>query len=234
MAETSFESVADLGRAEEADRRLEGDRRLLEATARDGRSRLRVWTCAAPTVVLGRSGRLAEEIHVAACRDLGVCVTRRKSGGGTVWIGPGTLQWAFALPHRLSSDVATIAGAKRFCNDILVEVLRASGHATRDLNSRVCGDLVLGDRKVGGLALMRRRVATLVHGSILCAADLASIDRCLCLPRRAPAYRRERAHRDFLANLGPLDSASFAAAVMSRLEAACASLGQDRCEYDDG
>ena len=45
-------------------------------------------------VVVGRSSRLDEEVHLDACRAAGVPVLRRPSGGAAIVSGPGCLMYA--------------------------------------------------------------------------------------------------------------------------------------------
>src|SRR5688572_3012189 len=69
------------------------DDSLLEA----GQETLRFWESPVPFVVLGRSGKVEEEVNVAACEEAGIPVLRRPSGGGTVVQGPGCLNYALVL-----------------------------------------------------------------------------------------------------------------------------------------
>jgi lipoate-protein ligase A len=62
---------------------------LDEAEARGPEAEyLRVWESRAPLVVLGRSSK-AEEVNLAACRERGMPVLRRSSGGAAIVAGPG-------------------------------------------------------------------------------------------------------------------------------------------------
>jgi len=72
---------------------------LLEEAEAAGRptETLRFWEAGHPFVVLGRSSRLAAEVHGDACRSLGIPVLRRPSGGAAVVTGPGCLMYALVL-----------------------------------------------------------------------------------------------------------------------------------------
>jgi lipoate-protein ligase A len=201
------------GDSPEAVRGIEGDFALLEA-ARTG---VRVWTCREPAVVLGISRDPSLEVNEDECRRRGVALLRRASGGGTVAIGPGTIQYAIVLEHD-GSEPPSITEAKRLSNDLVREALLHVGvHATLDVDPS--GDLRLGDRKAGGLALRRNRDATLVHGSLLARADVAFIAAVLRHPASEPAWRRGRAHDDFLVGLGNIDGDAFAEALRHTLAA---------------
>jgi lipoate---protein ligase len=186
---------------------LEGDFALLDAAGTDARA----WTCREPAVVLGISRDAGIEVDEDACRRRGVALLRRGSGGGTVAIGPGTVQYAIVLAHGAATP-PSITEAKRTCNDFVREALRRTG-IRESLEPDPSGDLRLGDRKAGGLALRRHRDATLVHGTLLAAADLALVAEVLRHPASEPAWRRGRSHGDFLANLGAFDADAFASAL---------------------
>ncbi len=75
---------------------------LMEAVARDrthGSPWLLVSRPTSAAVVLGRfqSGRA---VNFAGCRDAGLPVFRRLTGGTVVWLGPGTVHYALAFPLK--------------------------------------------------------------------------------------------------------------------------------------
>lgn len=186
---------------------------MLELAASGARASFRTWTTAVGTVVVGKAVDIEREVDVEFCRARDIDVVRRQSGGRSVWIGPGTVQYAFALPNRLSPELDGISSAKRFCNRLLLAALELGSSVAEDSS----GDLVVESRKAAGLAIRRVRTALLLHGTILVAADLALIDRALKHPEREPVYRRGRPHRDFLTNLPPFDPLAVASRVRASL-----------------
>jgi lipoate-protein ligase A len=197
------------GSAAAAVRGIEGDFALLDAGAASPLSR--VWTCEDPAVVLGVSRDLDTEVDLAACDARSVAVVRRASGGGTVLVGPGTLQYAIAIGHE-GREAPGIDAVKSACNRAVAAALAAGGVAGKT-TSDASGDLRRDDRKVGGVALRRRRDATLLHGTLLVDADLELVAAVLRHPAREPEWRQRRSHRDFLANLGAFDAGRFADAL---------------------
>lgn len=176
----------------------------------------RTWTVQEHAVVVGRGTRVECEVDIEYCRSRGMKIVRRPSGGGAVVVGPGTLQWALALPYDLAPELESISEAKKWSNELVIAALdidRLCAHES--------GDIVLGDRKAGGLALKRGRRAVLVHGTVLCTADLDMIASALIHPPREPTYRRGRSHRCFLVNLGIID----AGVVQRRLRDSLIGLG---------
>lgn len=210
------------GSAPEARRGIEGDFDLL--LDRPDAIATRTWTCPGLVVVLGVSRDPGLEVDAAECERRGAAVLRRASGGGTVVVGDGTLQYAFAIAHDAGTEPPPLERVKQDCNACVAAALAEAGILT-PLASDASGDLVAKGRKVGGLALRRTRHATLLHGTLLLDADLAAVSALLRHPAREPAWRRGRAHAEFLANLGPLDAVRFGEALRA---AAPTSLARHR------
>ena len=184
------------------EKQLANDLAMLDAAATNSLAAFRTWRTDAPTVVVGKAVDIEQEVNVEHCRASGTAIVRRESGGRAVWVGPGTLQYAFALPYSLSPELEDIVSTKRFCNRLLLGALHAGVPVVEDIS----GDLVVGARKVAGLALRRVRTAVLLHGTILEGASLPAIAQALRHPLREPGYRRGRSHVEFLANLPALDA----------------------------
>src|SRR5918995_6300671 len=91
---------------------------------------LRFWESPANFVVLGRSGRVDEEVDVTACKAVGIPVLRRSSGGGTVLQGPGCLNYALVLSLADRPALANVADSYRL---LLNRVARALGLAELDV-----------------------------------------------------------------------------------------------------
>jgi lipoate-protein ligase A len=125
-----------------------------------------------------------------------VSVLRRRGGGGTVVLSPG--QVVLALVTEVSSPFQNL------------DYFRAINHwfrlALQDLGvggveDRGISDLALGDKKILGTSLYRRRKVLFYQASLLVDNDLSLFDRYLRFPARVPDYRKERGHLDFCTNL---------------------------------
>ena len=161
-----------------------------------GREVLRLWESPRPFVVLGRSCRVEADVRSDACAAEGVPVLRRSSGGGTVLLGPGCLNYALVLSIDRRPQLRNVALSYALILQAVVEALAVPGLTVEGT------DLVLAGRKVAGCAQRRSGDWLLHHGTILCeGADLAQIARLLKEPPRQPAYRAGRTHAEFLAPL---------------------------------
>jgi lipoate-protein ligase A len=173
----------------------------LDEVEAGGPAAFRTWRCETVAIVMGRSQTADREVHGATCAAEAVMIHRRASGGGAVVVGPGTLQYALAVPFEAHPSLRDIGQAKLLWNEILIGALPQH----LELETEPSGDLLHNDRKVSGLALRRRRRGLLIHGTILETADLSQIARLLQHPSREPDYRNQRSHLDFLANIGRLE-----------------------------
>jgi lipoate-protein ligase A len=174
---------------------------LIEADEGRRGAILRIWEPETPAVILGASRRWRSEIVEEACRREGIPVFRRSSGGGTVLIGPGTLNVTLVLPDWAAPGLTAIDVAQSYVLERSAAALREIEPGVRVLGS---GDLVIGDRKFAGSAQRRLRRWFLVHYTLMLEVPLADISRYLALPSKQPDYRRGRSHEDFLMNFpGP-------------------------------
>ena len=160
----------------------------------------------------------ATEVNIDACRQDGVSIYRRSSGGGTVVTGPGCLMYALVLDFRNQPQLQAIDAAHRFVLGQLaglltplVESVEIAG--TSDLViERAAREPTAPPRKFSGNAMRCKRRHILYHGTLLYDFDLDRIHRWLAAPTRTPAYRRDRQHKEFLTNL-TIGRAELAAAL---------------------
>jgi lipoate-protein ligase A len=167
------------------------DESLLDA----GHETLRFWESPVHFVVLGRSGRLEEEVNVAACEAAGIPVLRRSSGGGTVLQGPGCLNYALALSLAHRPALLNVPDSYRILLSRVARALRLPELEVRG------SDILLRGRKVSGNAQRRTKGWLLHHGTILHGLDIHLMERFLPEPQRRPSHRGGRTHGQFVATL---------------------------------
>jgi lipoate---protein ligase len=177
------------------------------------------WEATQPVVIVGRSTRTVDDVNLDACAGDGVPVLRRFSGGGTVILGPGCLNYAVALPLVSQPGLADVTASFQLLLGRIVAALAIPGLA---IGGRT--DLTLDGMKVSGNAQRRGRRALLQHGTLLYDFDPALSTRYLKEPVRRPAYRADRRHAAFMGNV-PLDRER----VRAGLETAWADLLAPRC-----
>lgn len=178
---------------------------------------LRLWEMPSDCVVLGRSSDPGVEVNLSGCRDAGVPVLRRPSGGGTILAGPGCLMYSLVLDVQTRPQLAAIDQAHEFVLQQMSNVMASLGHEIRSLGT---SDLALrhgGSEpwlKFSGNAMRMKRNHLLYHGTLLYDFDLAKIAHLLATPTRTPDYREDRDHQQFVTNLD-VDRASLRELLLS-------------------
>jgi lipoate-protein ligase A len=160
-----------------------------------GRETLRLWESPAHFIVLGRSGRVEEEVNMAECEAAGIPVLRRSSGGGTVLQGPGCLNYAFTLSLSRIPKLANVPASYAILLNGIARSLRIPGLEVRGT------DILLRGKKVSGNAQRRTGTLLLHHGTLLHGLDLALMERLLLEPTKQPAHRAGKTHRQFVTAL---------------------------------
>src|SRR5882724_9531205 len=174
------------------------DEALLLAAEAGGSEVLRVWEWPAGAVVLGAGGRIADDVDEERCAADRVPLARRASGGGTVLLGHGCLLYSVVLAYARDPALTQIPSSYRYVLGRIADGLRA---LSPDLDLRGSSDLAQLDRKISGNAQQRKRTHLLQHGTLLYDFDADQAACYLRLPPRQPEYRRQRSHRDFMANI---------------------------------
>jgi lipoate-protein ligase A len=84
-------------------------------------------------------------------------------------------------------------------NRSVINALRSLG--VNGLSIRGISDIAIGNRKILGSSLYRRKDIVLYQGSLLLNPDFSKIETYLKHPDRGPDYRMGRGHREFLTSL---------------------------------
>ncbi len=160
---------------------------------------LRLWESPRYAVVLGASGRIDEDVIRDACEREGVPIARRSSGGGTVVVGPGALNFTVVLSRDFAPGLDAVDRSQAFVLERVAQAIRDEGPPVKVSGS---GDLSLEGKKVSGSAQRRLKQNFLIHATLLYEFELSRIWRYTRNPSRQPSYREGRSHQDFVANLG--------------------------------
>jgi lipoate---protein ligase len=190
------------------------DEALLDAAeaAPDGSSEvLRIWEPRELMVVVGNSSRLSDEVNSEACAEHGIPILRRASGGAAILTGPGCLTYAVVISYRARPQLRSIDQAHRFVLDTIATAINQAAQFASlpplSVTRAGISDLILSNKKFSGNSLRCKRNHFLYHGTLLYNFQLDAISKFLKMPARQPAYREQRSHNDFVANL-PLDAAT--------------------------
>ncbi len=151
------------------------DEALLESRASGTTpNTLHFYVRARPTVSLGHFQSLTGSVDLERCREVGVEIVRRKSGGGSIFTDPGQLMYGLVVPES-----ALPSGASGSFAVVCSALARAISSLGVEARYRPVNDIEVGGRKVSGSAQLRRKGAVLQHGSIIVDADPELMDSVL-------------------------------------------------------
>jgi len=161
------------------------------------------------SVIIGRAQLASYETDVEYCKGQGIPIVRRFTAGGTVYNGPGNLNWSLFVARGLgsgtlryeSSPHAIFGSASR----PLLFALAASGvDAWLDPPNQI----LTKEGKISGMAAYVSRMGFLCHGTLLVGADLARV-KALTTPSPEALERRYTRSRDVKTANAKLDVDSF-------------------------
>ncbi|HXW37785.1 MAG TPA: biotin/lipoate A/B protein ligase family protein [Nitrososphaerales archaeon] len=154
-------------------------------------------------VVVGRAQLAQEETDTKYCRDHSIPIVRRFTGGGTVYHGPGNLNWSFfarkATRHPRISYERDPAAVFRSFAAVVLEALESLVSGCRfDPPNRI----VSREGKVSGMAAYVSESSVLCHGTLLLSADLRLADMLTKPTAKSLEARYPRSSYARIANLG--------------------------------
>jgi lipoate-protein ligase A len=169
---------------------------LIDATRADGLPRLKIYRPDFTAIVLGRGSKPATEIFSEEAERDKIAVLRRHGGGCAVVLDPGNVILSLTLPgtgfRKVNEHFATITSW-------LIDGLSRAG--VRDVRREGISDLAVGDMKIGGACMQMKRDYVYYSVSLLYDPEIVLMEKYLRHPPHEPAYRRKRAHRDFVGSI---------------------------------
>jgi lipoic acid synthetase/lipoate-protein ligase A len=111
-----------------------------------------------PSVIYGRNQVVENEVNLDYCRDNGIQVYQRKSGGGCVYADRDNLMLSF-----VTSEQQVGFAFNRFVNMLLLVLRKIGVEATGTHHN----DIMIGDHKVCGTACRVTPYGCIVHSTML-------------------------------------------------------------------
>lgn len=144
----------------------------------DGESVFFDWRVS-PTVIYGRHQVVENEVNLAYCRQHGIEVVQRKSGGGCVYADRGNRMLSLISPNTHSQEVF-----EAFMR-MVAGWLQAQGF---DAVTTERNDILIGGKKVSGSACYSTPHATIVHATMMERVNLEHLENAI----RPPAEKLDR------------------------------------------
>lgn len=151
-----------------------------------------------PTVIYGRHQSAEVEVNEEYCRENGIAVVQRKSGGGCVYADQGNLMISYISPSTHSERVFA---------DLLSFIRNALTAKNIPAVTTEHNDILVDGRKVSGTACYTTPTGTVVHATLLFDVNLDALTKAI-----TPAKEKLNKHgvasvRQRVANLKEITSA---------------------------
>jgi len=156
----------------------------------------RIYEPESTMIVLGAGRRNRGDVILEKVSRDSVPLLIRKGGGGTVVLSPGMV--VLSLVKEVGSPFHNREYAL-IINGWVKRVLQSLG--VPDIEDRGISDLTIGERKILGASLFRRRLLLFYQSSLLVSNDLSLFERYLAYPSTVPEYRGGRSHESFCTTL---------------------------------
>lgn len=147
----------------------------------------------APSVIVGCHQNTAEEVNAAYCREHGIAVVRRPTGGGAVYHDLGNVNFSFLVwveKNRLAGFEEFMRPMVQALRDLGVDALYTSRN-----------DITVNGRKVAGTAQRRKGQKMLHHGCLMVDVDTSAMNRALAADAEKFQSKGVASHRARVANL---------------------------------
>jgi lipoate-protein ligase A len=131
-----------------------------------------------PTALVGRHQALTHEVRLAHCRQHGIGLARRITGGGAIYFDPGQLGWELVFDRR-SLGIASLAGITQAICSAAAKGLQRLGvpAAFRPRN-----DIEVDGRKLCGTGGFFDGEIVFFQGTLLIECDLEAVVSALNVP----------------------------------------------------
>lgn len=146
-----------------------------------------------PTVICGRNQDVPLEVNLDYCREHGIEVWRRKSGGGAVYADRNNLMISYVTPST------AVEPTFRGFSGWLAALLRSYG---LDAEASGRNDVLIGGRKVSGGAFYKLPDRAIVHSTLLFSTDMAHMAGALTPSRAKLESKRVKSVESRITTIG--------------------------------
>ncbi len=145
---------------------------------------LRLYRWRPSAVSIGYFQDAEKEANLNACRNNGVDVVRRPTGGGAVYHDfEGEITYSIVVNAGDLGFSGAVTGYQKLCGGIIYALDRLGVRAEFSSgNPRECPNILASGRKISGNAQLRRRGVILQHGTVLVDLNLEEMFTFLRVP----------------------------------------------------
>ncbi|PTM57859.1 lipoate--protein ligase [Desmospora activa] len=146
-----------------------------------------------PSIIIGRNQNTVEEIHVDYCRERGIHVVRRLSGGGAVYHDTGNLNFSFIT----RDDGESFLNFRKFTEPVIQALHRLGVKA--ELTGR--NDIQVGEKKISGNAQFSTKGRMFSHGTLMFDVNLEHVADALKVKKEKFQSKSTKSVRSRVANI---------------------------------
>jgi lipoate-protein ligase A len=172
-------------RVQDAFMNMAVDEAILTARIEDVVSNtLRLYRWRPSAVSVGYFQDAGKEANLEACRNSGVDVVRRPTGGGAVYHAfEGEITYSIIVNERDLGVSGAVTKYQKLCGGIIYALGCLGVRAEFSSGSpRECPNILVSGRKISGNAQLRRRGVILQHGTVLVDLNLVEMFTFLRVP----------------------------------------------------
>ena len=143
------------------------DEAILNARSRDEvPNTVRFYRWKPSAVSIGKNQSLHVEVNVQACKDHGIDIIRRITGGGAVYHDyEGEITYSIIVKQEKEIPFETDLSFMKLCSGIIIALNKIGLNAYHGKHH--CPSIFIDDKKISGNAQTRRKGVILQHGTIL-------------------------------------------------------------------
>ncbi len=151
-----------------------------EAIAMKGVPTFMLWIASPPTVSLGYFQSVEEEVDVEMCKELGIEISRRPSGGGAAYFDERELYYSIVAKHESGILPKEPIACFRKAGEGLINALKFF-----ELEGTLTGvnDIQVLGKKISGNAQTTMHDAKIQHGTFLVDFDMETMLKVLKIPK---------------------------------------------------
>jgi lipoate-protein ligase A len=147
-------------------------------------------------IIVGRNQNTLEEINADFCKEHGITITRRLSGGGAMFQDMGNLCFSFVVP----ADEVRFGNFKDLVQPV-VNALHEMGATGAEVTGR--NDIVIDGKKFSGNAMYTRNGKTFSHGTLMYDVNTDMVAHALHVPADKIKSKGIKSVRSRVTNLKP-------------------------------
>jgi len=187
-------------RIEDAPTQMSIDEAIAKARlVEDNPNTIRLYRWNPSAVSIGYFQSIEKEVDIESCKELGIDVIRRITGGGAVYHDyNGEITYSLIAPVNHPKIPTDVLDSYEFICGAIINGLKQLGV---DADFKPVNDILAGEKKISGNAQTRRYGVILQHGTVLVDSDIHTMFKVLRVSDAKISDKLIKAVEDRVTNL---------------------------------